>query len=163
MIINGTQNEMRELASTWIEKDEPLVVELGCSDGNFANLLNEKGITNYIGIDILSKKIKVAKKKFPNFIFIDCDITKNLHLLKEVTAFVSFQCLEHIEYDLNVLTAIPLGCRMIISVPNSAYKGHVRFRIRESQIKDHFYLEVFVIFKETIDPFDNMIFRRKLS
>jgi len=136
MIIKTTQEKMRELASDWIEYSEPMIIELGCSNGNFANLLNNKGIINYTGIDILSEKIKEARNRFPHLNFIDCDITTNLYLLKSATTFVSFQCLEHIEDDLNVISAIPLGAIVIISVPNSPYKKeHKRWFEIEGWIK----------------------------
>jgi len=126
MIFNITQKEMREMALDWID---PMgnIIELGCSDGNFAEELRKKGVKNYIGIDIQSDKINEARKKFPEMNFVNCDITKNLYILKQATTVVSFQCLEHIKNDLDVLSAIPLKSFVILSVPNRKYKGHIRW------------------------------------
>jgi len=126
MIFNVTQKEMREMALKWID---PLdnIIELGCANGNFAKLLNDKGAKNYIGIDIQKNKINEAKKNLPNMHFICCDIIENLYMLGGASTFISFQCLEHIEKDLEVLQALKPKTNVIISVPNSPYKGHVRW------------------------------------
>lgn len=128
MILNVRQDKMREIACDWIDKDEKMIIEIGCSDGNFANLLYKRGITNYMGLDILPDKIEAAKKRFPEMQFKCCDATKTLEELKSATTFAAFQCLEHIKSDLNILKAIPTGANVIVSVPNSPYRDrHVRW------------------------------------
>jgi len=126
MIFNITQNDMRKMAVDWIDPMDN-IIELGCAAGNFASLLYDLNIKNYIGIDIKKQAIDSAKKKLPNMHFICCDIMTNLYMLGGSTTFVSFQCLEHIQDDLKVLNAINKGTNMIISIPNSPYKGHLRW------------------------------------
>lgn len=126
MIYTVTHEKMRKMASKWISKKEKLVVELGCNTGNFAELMHKNDI-HYWGIDIQAVKIREARAKFPNINFICCDILDHLQHLKTASTFVSFQCLEHIKKDIEILKAIPLGAKVIISVPNSKYKGHVRW------------------------------------
>ena len=127
MIFEITQDEMREMALKWIDPNENYIIELGCSSGNFAELLYREGIKNYLGVDILKDKIREAEKKLPEMIFVCDDILKRLNILKGATQFVSFQCLEHIEDDLKILNALKPTTKVIISVPNSPYKGHVRW------------------------------------
>ena len=126
MIFNITQKEMRDMALEWIDPLD-FVVELGCSNGNFAEIFYNKGFRNYIGIDIQKDKINEAKKKLPKMLFMCADIVDNLYVLNGFNTFVSFQCLEHIENDLEILNEMKEGMKMIISVPNSPYKGHVRW------------------------------------
>jgi len=126
MIFNVTQKEMREMALDWIDPFAN-IIELGCSSGNFAIELQKIGIKNYIGIDILKDKISEAKIKIPNMNFICCDILDNLYMFDKIAQFVSFQCLEHIKDDLKILNALNEGTSTIISVPNSPYKGHIRW------------------------------------
>jgi len=126
MIFNIAHDKMREMTIPWLN-DEGGIIELGCSDGNFAELLFKNNMRNYCGIDILKDKIDEAKKKLPKMGFFHCDITNNLFLLEEAKTFVSFQCLEHIENDLDILKSLNLGTNIIISVPNSPYKGHIRW------------------------------------
>jgi 2-polyprenyl-3-methyl-5-hydroxy-6-metoxy-1,4-benzoquinol methylase len=125
MIYTVEHAEMRKMSSKWISKKEK-VVELGCNTGNFAALMHKKGV-NYLGIDIQSDKIKEARSKFPKMNFSNCDILENLELLRGASTFVSFQCLEHIKEDKKILKAIPSGTKVIVSVPNSKYKGHIRW------------------------------------
>jgi len=126
MIYTVTHAKMREMASHWISKNEDLVIELGCNAGNFATLMHKKGV-KYIGVDIQKDKIDQARKVLPKMKFKVCDITKDVNLLKKASSFVSFQCLEHIKEDKKVLNAITQGTKVIISVPNSKFKGHVRW------------------------------------
>lgn len=128
MIFNVTQDKMRKMALDWVQHDEDGIVELGCSNGNFAEELSKKGITNYCGIDIQQDKINEAKKRLPKMSFVCCDIINNLSLLKKAQTFISFQCLEHIKEDLEILKALNKGTNVILSVPNSPYKGrHIRW------------------------------------
>lgn len=116
---------MREIALDWIPENSK-VVELGCSNGNFASLLKNKKI-QYLGIDILKNKIEEAINTVKNRKFICCDILQNLNLLKNQDLFISFQCLEHIKDDLLILKNLDEGVKTIFSVPNSPYIGHVRW------------------------------------
>ena len=128
MILKISQKEMRKIASGWIKQNEKIVIEAGCSSGNFISLLKDKKIGKYIGVDIDKEKIEEAKKKFPTFSFVALDISKNLYLLRNCSLFVSFQCLEHIKDDLKVIKAIPYNSKVIFSVPNSPFrKEHVRW------------------------------------
>jgi len=125
MIIKTTHEEMRRMALESIPR-KSIVLEIGCSSGNFAEIIRrtEHG---YIGVDIQTGKINEAQKKLPDMTFINCDITKNLKLLKKANVIVSFQCFEHIKKDLKLLKAIQPNTRLLISVPNRKYKGHVRW------------------------------------
>lgn len=127
MIITTTHEKMRKMACDWISVDEKNIVEIGCNTGNFASLLYERGITNYTGIDIQKDKIKIAKSLLLKMNFICCDILKNKSVLEAATTVAAFQCLEHIENDIEILKSIKIGTTVIISVPNSPYKGHVRW------------------------------------
>ena len=56
MIIKARQDEMRRIAFKWILKDtDEYVVELGCSDGNFAELISKTDI------DILELTFKLIR------------------------------------------------------------------------------------------------------
>ena len=128
MILKISQEEMRKIACGWIKQNEKIVVEAGCSSGNFVSLLKDKKIAKYIGVDIDKEKIKEAKKKFPSFSFIALDISKNLYLLRNCSLFISFQCLEHIKNDIEVIKAIPINSKVIFSVPNKPFhKEHIRW------------------------------------
>lgn len=125
--VRATQAKMLELASNWITPEEKRVIEIGCNNGNFSELLEKRRVVNYIGIDIQDDKIKEARKLHPKYKFYCADITKNLYFLTKASMIVSFQCFEHIKNDLIVLNNIKPGTKMILSVPNSSYEGHFRW------------------------------------
>ena len=123
--ITTTQDVMRQIVLDWIPENSK-VIELGCSDGNFASILKNKKI-QYLGVDILKNKIKEAIDTVKNRKFINCNILQNLNLLKNQDLFISFQCLEHIKGDLLILKNLDEGTNAIFSVPNSPYRGHIRW------------------------------------
>ncbi len=79
---------------------EGLIVDLGCGYGILANLLYLKSKKRkIIGMDISSKRIKIAKKserKNKKLKFIEKDITKSN--IKKVDAIVMTDFLHHIKY-----------------------------------------------------------------
>ena len=56
-----SQDEMRKHAVNLVLPEYGFLLEIGCSDGNFAELVNNK-INNYIGVDIQQWKIDKAKE-----------------------------------------------------------------------------------------------------
>lgn len=127
-ILKIKQVEMRKLAlELLLPVKEGIILEVGCSNGNFAELLNEKKVYNYVGIDILEDKIKIAKKRYPNLYFKCADICKE-ELIWPVSALVSFQALEHIPDDKEIFKKLDKGTKVVFSVPNSPYgKNHLRW------------------------------------
>ena len=119
--------KMLKLAANWILDYEKQIVEIGCGIGNFASLLDERNISNYVGIDMVKEKIIKAKIFYPNFRFMCSDITQNVHLLRKASLVVSFYTLEYIEDDFSILNNIPSNCKVIIGVPNSQYKTKTRY------------------------------------
>lgn len=62
-------------------KDGESVLDLACGNGRLLDSLSDKS-TNYLGIDISSKLITIAKKNYPNYNFIVGDIL-NLETILE--------------------------------------------------------------------------------
>lgn len=97
------------------------VLEVGCGDGFFMNLLKEKNITS-VGLELNSKAAENARQK---------NLTVYTQLLEEHAAknqdkydiVCSFQVLEHISnprsYLLNALKVLKVGGKIIIAVPNN--------------------------------------------
>ena len=126
-ILKGTQEKMRKIASNLLLPFENTIVELGCSTGNFARILYNRNVPNYIGIDIQQDKLDLAEEEMPDYDFRKIDIVKNKDILKLADAFVSFQSLEHIgskdgNEDIEVLSQLKPNTKVIFSVPNSPYR-----------------------------------------
>jgi 2-polyprenyl-3-methyl-5-hydroxy-6-metoxy-1,4-benzoquinol methylase len=112
---------MRELAATYIYTFS-FVVEIGCGDGNFAEILETRGLKSYIGYDIDGKKILEAKKKVPTFPFFVCDIFDVYKILNSADYIVALEVFEHLNNDIKLIKKIKKDKKIIFSVPNSPYK-----------------------------------------
>lgn len=127
------QDHMRKKASELLLPQTKLILEIGCSTGNFAELLFEGGVRgNYLGVDKLEWKIEQARKNLPIMTFLCLDIYNALELVKVADIIVSFQTLEHIgtrggNEDIEVLSAANSGTRIIFSVPNFKSHDHKRW------------------------------------
>lgn len=64
---SGVWEEMRFLFDDYVKKGER-VLDLGCGNGRFYEIIKEKG-AEYVGIDVSEKLIDLAKDKFPGVHF----------------------------------------------------------------------------------------------
>ena len=116
------------------------VVDLGCGPGHFCKTLYQEGFGgNFIGYDFSEVAIRMAKKlnklehcaTFEKKDLLEFDFAKNKD---GNTVYVSFEFLEHIEGDLEVIKKIPQGAKVFFSVPSFDYKSHVRFFESEKEV-----------------------------
>ena len=61
--IESKKENMLETAVNWISLDEIRIIEVGCGNGNFAEFINQRGISKYIGVDINKDEIDKAHEK----------------------------------------------------------------------------------------------------
>jgi len=120
-----------ELASG--EKDY-MVIELGCGAGQLAEYLASEKITNYLGIDFSEEALKLAREHSSQR-FILHDLSEGIREvlerekidIKKPIFFVATEVFEHIEKDLELISELPGGQRLIFSVPEFSCAGHVRY------------------------------------
>jgi SAM-dependent methyltransferase len=115
------------------------VVDIGCGPGHFARVLIDEGmfhreVYSYTGYDFSTVSIRMAKKMADNnrceFILKDVvkeDLSRRWPNLGSKAIYVSFEFLEHVDKDIDVIKKIPSGSIFIFSVPNFDSDGHVRF------------------------------------
>lgn len=117
-----------------IKNNIKLVIDIGCGPGHLAQVLQDLDI-KYIGIDFSSVAIEQAKERVSknNFTFINADaIGFNYNELigdyniNDILV-TSFEFLEHVNKDLEVIKSILPNIKCCFSVPNYNSKGHVRF------------------------------------
>ena len=107
----------------------------------FAKLLFKKGYTNYMGFDFAQKRVNIAKEFVPTFKFFRRNAydTKYLKpIYKRYEYFIILEVLEHLENDLDVISMIPNGRKIIFSVPNYLSSSHVRAFHNQRMIKNRF-------------------------
>lgn len=126
--------DVQRLFSTalkWIEDEFDTgvrIVELGCGSGQFANMLFERGYTNYTGYDFSSTAIARAiewnpKKKDR---FFERDI-RNINIPIPMDGLaILFEVLEHLIDDVAIVKKIPEGSTILFTVPNFNSFNHVR-------------------------------------
>lgn len=77
-----------------IQKDNPMVLEIGCGNGRDAQEIL-KHTDNYLGLDVSGELIKLAKQKVPNGQFIVADI-EEYTLPTEIDIVFAFASLIHV-------------------------------------------------------------------
>lgn len=120
------------------------IVDLGCGAGHFAEILRRKCdsgemklLTKYIGHDFSSTAISMARKMVDHnkFSFIISDLYKTkFYLNNKNTVYTSYEFLEHVDGDLDIIKNIPKGSYFSFSVPSFDSKGHVRFFKNKNEV-----------------------------
>ena len=104
------------------------VLDIGCGPGQFASLLRDQGLIQYLGIDFSPARIEQARKVCPEFDFVEANVFEtNLLRTHKYDAAVCLEFLEHVERDLKVIRALRVGTRFYASVPDFGGPAHVRY------------------------------------
>lgn len=104
------------------------VLEIGCGMGGLAQMLLDRGIESYVGLDFSKKAVEIARRREPRGRFIVGDArTTSAYSDVEHDAIVCTELLEHVEDDLAIVARFRPGVRCLFSVPNFPYRSHVRY------------------------------------
>lgn len=115
------------------------IIDLGCGSGQFALLLNDNNIKNYLGVDFSSEAIEIAKITCRNYDFKVLDLTQsNILSIYDYDCVVTMELLEHVEFDLEVLQKIKPGIKVFATVPNFPYISHVRHFVKEQAVSERY-------------------------
>jgi len=103
------------------------ILDVGCGAGQFARLCIDRGL-RYVGVDFSQEAIKIARQHAPEGAFHVVDVAKDQSLLRagnyDVAVFIEF--LEHVENDVEILSSVPKGKKVVLSVPAFMDRAHVR-------------------------------------
>ena len=104
------------------------ILDIGCGSGQVAQLLHDKGLKNYLGIDFSVERICQARLVCPEFRFVVADIFEtDLLSHHDYDGVVCLEFLEHVERDLQLIQNLRPGTLFWASVPNFGGKAHVRY------------------------------------
>jgi 2-polyprenyl-3-methyl-5-hydroxy-6-metoxy-1,4-benzoquinol methylase len=128
-----------------IKNNIKLVIDIGCGPGHLAQVLQDLDIT-YIGIDFSLVAIEQAQSKVnkQNFTFINTDAIgfNYTELMKGYNIndilITSFEFLEHVNKDLEVIKSLVSNIKCCFSVPSYNSKGHVRFFNNSVEVKKRY-------------------------
>ena len=116
------------------------ILDLGCGPGQFAEFLAARlPDTGYAGIDFSAVAIDHARKKCPQYRFEQVELPiRDFSALPAFDTIICTEVLEHVEFDREVLAAVPAGTSMIASVPNFDTFSHVRYFPTEKDVIDRY-------------------------
>lgn len=105
------------------------IVDLGCGPGHLSSLFKKSDGVKYIGYDFSDVAINQAierNQNNPNVAF-EIKNLKNFTPNDSDKFYTSFEFLEHVSFDLEILSSLPKDSEIIFSVPNFDSPGHVRY------------------------------------
>lgn len=106
----------------WIESNSS-VLDIGCGDGHFGEMLVKNKRVNYTGGDISNTALEIARGRGLNVVYLDA--TKDLGRFgdKSFDYVVMSEFIEHIPNSEDILNTVGRIARkgVLISIPNIAY------------------------------------------
>ncbi len=104
------------------------IIDIGCGAGQFACLLRDNNISNYIGVDLSPARIDHARRICPEYRFLAEDVfASDLLKTQDYDSVFALEFLEHIKRDIEFISMISPGTTCIFSVPNFGGRTHVRY------------------------------------
>jgi SAM-dependent methyltransferase len=115
------------------------VIEIGCGAGEFAGLLRDLGIADYVGLDTNAARLARARVACPEYRFEVADVFLTSHLRSEdydVAVMTGF--LEFVRWDLVALELVRPNRRVLGTVTAGDDPGRVRQFTSATQVLDHY-------------------------
>ncbi len=134
------------LAVFWLNGLRPQrIVDLGCGVGHLARMLRLAPTlrdVGYLGIDFSPVALTKARQRAPQSEFRCVDLSKH-PVVNETRdpnglCVVSCEFLEHVQCDLEILSALAPGVRFFGSVPKTNDPGHVRWFSDDTLVRDRY-------------------------
>lgn len=115
------------------------ILEVGCGNGSFAQMLFEHTSFNYIGFDFNEQATQMARLRtsHPDDFFVG-DALQEDSYHHDYDTIVCSEVLEHVEDDRLVISRWRTGTRCVCSVPNFDYDTHVRYFLSEEEIRSRY-------------------------
>lgn len=118
---------------------EERVIDFGCGVGQFSKLAVKNRINYILGIDFSDFAISKAKEDNPDIQFMCKNLyDEDIFLMKDFDTAIFCEVLEHISDDIGVISKIPSGKRVIITLPTFNAESHVRYFLNTKEISDRY-------------------------
>jgi SAM-dependent methyltransferase len=110
------------------------VLDIGCGLGHIAHYVR----CGYIGIDYSEEAVRLAKLTYGALGLFEVAQVPPLPEGYLYDTALMLEMLEHVYEDLEVLRAVPVGKRVVLSVPNYWTEGHCRWFSTPAQVLDRY-------------------------
>lgn len=126
---------------------DPVILEVGCGSGQFANMLYDNGYQDYNGFDFSESAVNIAKEVTKqNFHVLDA-LNPNTYKF-DFNVVILLEVMEHTE-DIKILSFIPIGKSIIFTVPDFDFESHLRYFKDIEEVTERYkdYIDIFHIEK----------------
>lgn len=114
------------------------ILELGCGTGQFAKKLIDEEFKYIAGIDFSEEATSLSRERCKVDKFICQDLILTDTKLFDFDTIICLETLEHIEKDIEILSGIEKGKRVILSLPSFDDPSHVRYFPDRSDILTYY-------------------------
>lgn len=115
------------------------VLDVGCGSGQLAQLLSNKGLENYCGIDFSEERIAQARLVCPQYAFRNEDaFQSDAFDAIDYDCLITTEFLEHVERDLDAIQRVRAGVFFLGTVPNFPFVSHVRHFREEDEVRQRY-------------------------
>lgn len=110
------------------------IADFGCGVGQFAKMCQLRDRYYVRGVDFSKKAVEISRLMNPDKDFVVATLKNKKTFDFDFDVAVFCETMEHIDNDIEVLSYIPSGKKVIISLPTYDYTSHVRFIKTEKDI-----------------------------
>jgi glycosyltransferase involved in cell wall biosynthesis len=119
------------------------IVDIGCGVGQVMDLLLDKGVGSYTGLDIspiaISKACeRLSRRDDQHKVTLILINVLNGFILPDADKYILIEILEHLSADKNLLRKIPAGKEVLITVPDYLGGSHVRKFKSEAEVIERY-------------------------
>jgi len=133
--------------------DNESIADFGCGVGQFASFATSENKKYVLGVDFSSVAVKEAKLNNQNIqnVFVCSNLfDSSIYTSCEYDVAVFCEVLEHIEKDKEILSLVPAGKKVIVSLPLYDALSHVRFFLDEKDVIKRYQDSMKILFAYTI-------------
>ena len=115
------------------------ILDVGCGPGQVAQLLYDRGLKDYVGLDFSPQRIGRAREICPHYEFFVADAFQtDLFENGNYDCMLCMEFLEHVNRDTDIIQRVRPGTYFIGTVPNFDYTSHVRYFTSSEEVDDRY-------------------------
>lgn len=113
------------------------ILDVGCGIGKASTLAWLKAKLLIHGLDFSQVAVDLAKRNCPNAQFFLSDV-REFNGYNNYKTFIMSEVLEHLEDDLEIIEKLPKDSMIILTVPCTNHKSHVRYFVSLQDVVNYY-------------------------